>query len=173
MSFTFSGESAKDLYYGGKKIAKAYKGDTLVHVAYDPSDITPGLLDMNMTEYVLPPKVTEIKRFIGSARGVYWGAGSKQITVYTKHPDVLGLREGATTTLAQDLQCVGKLGLVGFNLGQVGGVPLEQSRTGLVSRRLRRLTDLNTAHMKQTRQQRIPVLGKRNKPDPFHFYNGH
>ena len=60
-----------------------------------------------------------------------------------------------------------------LSLGYAGGIPVEQRVSVAALRDLLWFTDLHTAHMKQTRQQRVPVLGKGDEPDPFHFDNGH
>ena len=77
------------------------------------------------------------------------------------------------SVLAESLQRSGKLRQLSLDPRQIGGVTAEQRGTILVCRILRRLADLNAAHMKQTRQQCIPLLSKCDQSDPFHFDNGH
>ena len=74
--------------------------------------------------------------------------------------------------LTQHLQSVLQSRQLGLSLGHPSRVPVEQ-RIAVLPLGDLRLTDFHTAHMKQTRQQRVPVLGKGDEPDPFHFDNGH
>ena len=96
--------------------------------------------------------------FVQQLRLAYLGAGGKEALL-------LG------GVLAQHLDGVLQLGQISFGVRQGGYVPVQQ---GVAVFQLRlRLTHFHAAHMKQLRQQRVPVLGKGDEPDPFHFDNSH
>ena len=77
------------------------------------------------------------------------------------------------SVLAQDLQGALQLRQAVFSVRQGGDLLVQQCGIRLVSQIFRRFPELHTAHMKQARQQRVPVLGEGDEPDPFHFDNGH
>ncbi len=73
--------------------------------------------------------------------------------------------------LAQHLNGVLQLRQIPFGLRQRRRIPVQQSSA--LRQRLLGLAHFHTAHMKQLRQQRVPVLGKGDEPDPFHLDNCH
>ena len=77
------------------------------------------------------------------------------------------------SVLAQHLKSVLQLCQIRLDLCQVGGVPVQKRLIALASQLLRWFTHLHTAHMKQTRQQFIPVFSQGDQANPFHFDNGH
>ncbi len=75
---------------------------------------------------------------------------------------------------AQHLDGVLQSGQIAPGLRQGRGVPVQQGGVSIPGQSfLLRLADFHTAHMKQLRQQGVPILGQGDELEPFHLDNSH
>ena len=86
---------------------------------------------------------------------------------WDKHAAFLG------GVLPEDIQRVLEPGQLPLGLGGGAGVPVQEGGVRLIVKILLRLPDLQAPRVQERRQQGVPVSGKGDEPEPFHFDNGH
>ena len=84
-----------------------------------------------------------------------------------KHAALLG------GVLPEDIQRVLELGQLPLGLRGGAGVPVQEGGVRLIVKILLRLPDLQAPGVEQFGQQGVPVSGKGDEREPFHFDNGH